>query len=74
MPYHQRYQELIKKGVPKSKALSQALEEQRLLKEEAKKKAEKIEKKRKAKEDKERKKQRGTKPLSSLADDAALAD
>ena len=51
-----------KQGKSSRDATRLALEEARLIKEEAEKKAHKAEKKRKAKEDKERKKQREPKP------------
>ena len=69
-----RIAELKRKGKSSKEALRIALEEYRAKRLEDEKKAHKAEKKRKAKEDKERKKQRGTKPPSNLADDAASAD
>ena len=74
--YIPHYNELIRKGVPKSKALSQALEIVRKEKEEAEKKLAKIEKKRKQKEDAQRKranKQGEQNSPSNLADDTASA-
>ena len=63
-----------KQGKSSAEATRLSLEEAKQARVEQEKKAAKIEKKRKAKEDKERKKQRGTKPLSNLADDAASVD
>ena len=76
MTYLPHFNELIKKGLPKSKALSQALEMVRKEREEAEKKLAKIEKKRKQKEDAQRKrakKQWEQNPPSSLASDIASA-
>ena len=65
-----RIAELKRKGKSSKEALAIALEEARAKRLEEEKKAHKAEKKRKAKEEKERRKQRGTKPLSNLADES----
>lgn len=74
--YRPIFNGLIRKGVPKSKALSQALEIVKQEKLEAEKKLAKIEKKRKQKADKQRKrakKQGEQNSPSSLASDIASA-